>query len=170
MNNNECVSVKQYIEIIDYYPSIIKSKIPLVQIFLFGLYYFLMPFYIIYKRLTKGKPITDYFKKKKCDFIQGAEKTDASFFDFEGIEISLPKERVLNTENRYFYDNDAKEIIKNLVASGEFKHINKLSDNFIVKIKNVTMLSSEEIPSTRTIILSYPKLAMILYKIFKPII
>jgi hypothetical protein len=166
MNNYK----KEFVEIIDYYPSIIKSEIPFIFIILLISYIVFIPFYVIYVWIKKGKPITDYFKTKKKESFNGPEITNATYFKFDGTEIKLPVEKVIKTENTFLYDKDAVNFIKELINSGEFNSIDKLSNKFVIKRKMLTIVSEEEIPFSREIVLACPKPAMILYKFFKPIL
>lgn len=160
-------STKEYIEIIDYYPSILRSKIPLVHMFVFTLYYLISPFYILYNFIKNKKKFSEFFKKKKYEEFCGSENFTSTFVDFSGLELTLPTQKVIKTENLYFYNEEAKNIIKDLVASGEFTQYQQLSNNYIIKIKKVIIASEEEIKSSKVIMLSYPRLAVILKNKFK---
>lgn len=162
---------KQYIEILDYYPYIIRSEIPIFHIIAFITYIFASLIHIIKVKLKFKKPFKEYFKKKNKEVIEGAEITLSSFFSLSGEKVELPKENVIKTENIFLYNKDAKNFMKELIKSGEFSDIDRLiSGKFLIKIKTITCSTPCAETDKREVVFSYPKPAMEVYKLLKPIL
>ena len=164
MDNNN--SRRTTYQIVDNIPDIIRTEIPLIDLFSVGIYYLTAPFYLIYRAVKNKESIKAMFKRKKRETFKGREKSYALNFSLDNVEFNFSdKEKILRTTNTYFEKKEAIELLKELDSQGFKFDRKRLSKSFSIKRK-VEIIEGEADTETR-VLYSYPQYADKISKIFK---
>lgn len=153
------MAFKKTYEIIETIPSILKTKIPLVDIISYSAYFVSSPFYIIYKGIKDKNYFKAFFSNKKKLAFDGAENKTAIIVDLEGMKKEFKKIGILKTEIIYHENKDSVIMLKELLAKGYKINVKNLNPSFIIKEKTEYYNSEEEIDKKEEVLISTPFLA-----------
>jgi hypothetical protein len=142
---------KIYYELTDYYPSILKTNIPILDIIIYIVYYLGLPFYML-KVYLKTK--RNLFKKRKKEIYKGPIKSTNIYKTPKNKEFNNFKNNVLETNLTYYYPGTKdfkdvineipKELLLSLNISNKFvirKRIEKYAIDANVDLSPVYLLS-----------------------------
>jgi len=150
-----------YYEVIESFPSILKAKIPLIQILMGTIYYILLPIAFIIVFIKRGFSLFS-----RIDITKGAEKTTSETLDMETYEtIEFNDGDVIETDSFYYSAVESIEIREELELKGyDFSKIS--SKNFRIK-KRIEICHSNEEKEDRVIVaITVPKIAKNIYTVF----
>lgn len=149
--------------VLENYPSILKSKIPLIQIFMSGIYFSLAPFIFTLLFFKRGFSI---FRKKDSTF--GAEKTFLiNHIDLLTLkDFNFEDDDVLSTESFYLGREDSLKQTFILEKKG-FPIKKSISGTFRIKKQVELCFSKNQKEDLEFVVISVPTLALKINLLFK---
>jgi hypothetical protein len=153
---------RTYYEFIEAYPTILRTKIPLIQILMGVLYYILLPFAFLIVLFKKGLSIFT-----RIDITYGSEKNNmVDMLDMETYEkIEREEDNIIETNSIYYNPKESLEISKELKRKG-FNLSKIKSTNF--RIKKRIELCKSDFPEDdiEIVTLTIPRIAERIYDLF----
>lgn len=153
---------RTYYEFIESYPTILRTKIPLIQIIMGTIYYIALPFAFLIVLFKRGLSIFS-----RIDITKGSENNNmVDMLDIDTYEkIDRDESNILETTSVYFNRKESIEISEELIKRG-FDLSKIKSSNFRIK-KRVELCKSEfKEDDIELITLTVPRIAERIYDLF----
>lgn len=154
-----------YYEIMDAYPHVLKSEVPLFEI-LKALLYFISIIFLFILSIFHFKKMK-YLLFKKPFSINGRE-LDQEITQYETIDeksFLFPDKEVSRTDIYDFNHKESKKIMKNLKESFPDNEYHIISNNFHIR-KRIEYIINDNTDQT-FILFSFPKIATKIKNLFK---
>ena len=153
---------KIYYEFIEAYPTILKSKVPIIQILMGLIYYIILPFSFLFVLFKRGLSIFS-----RIDITKGSEQTMSNRLDLNTLKkIEVEPEKIIETKS-IFYNNKESIEIKADLEKRDFDLSKITSSNFRIKKRIEIYISDFPEDDEEIITLTVPKIANNIYNIFK---
>lgn len=150
-------------EIIETIPSVLKTNIPLIDVFSYSIYFISSFFYLLYKGIKDINYIKAFFSNKRKVSFEGAENKTASIFDLNGFKKEFKKDGIIKTEIIYYEKKEALVLLNDLIRKGYKIDLDKLSSSLIIKEKKE--FYADNIEKKEEVLISTPFLAEKISKI-----
>ncbi len=148
-------------EIVEDIPKILKTGVPLMDIFTLGAYFITLPFYFLYQKFKNKATFT--WKPKKMEFDH-KENPVLVNYDLLGKIDEDDNKSVIKTTINFLYKKEAKEKIKFLIKKGYNIPLIDLNSFYIREKIEINSVEEDDVEIVR---FSYPEYAFKLAKFFR---
>lgn len=127
--------IKKTFEIIELSPVVLKTNIPIIDIFTYSIYFLGTPIYFFFRTLKTNESFWNLFKSKDKLSFSGSEVKFSTLKDISGNSFHFDSSEIVKTEIIFHKNKKAFKLFKELMDKGYNLNLNSISSNFIIKEK-----------------------------------
>jgi hypothetical protein len=151
--------IKKTFEIIELSPVVLKTNIPIIDIFTYSIYFLGTPIYFFFRTLKTKESFWNLFKSKDKLSFSGPEIKFSTLKNIDGEKVSFDSDEIIKTEIIFHKNKDAFKLFKILMDKGFNLNLNSISSNFIIKEKLEFYNSNTTKPLKEEVLFSSPEFA-----------